>query len=522
MMTTHPLQRGLLMLLLIFTSMVFLLPLLLLTWQAITGEHPDGHLTHLWQTWLGEAIGNSLLLTLLSTLGACVLGTGLAWITLVFRFPGSQWLSWLFVLPLAFPPYVVAMIFIWWGDSGGSLHLWLRELGWVNHWWSITNLLSLALLFSLVFMPYVFLLVRASLQRQGLQAFDAARALGLSPIRAFFRVVLPILKPAIIAGGALTAMETLADYGASSLFSVPTLTQAIYRSWFNLGDWVLAGQLAVTLITCLGLLLWLIEPDTQHIKHQKTTPVTPTRLQNPAINALLTLSMWSIFGLIFLLPFALLLWQGTAHWQEWHVNKLLIWFEHSLTLALLTALLTSSIALFAVWQAHVAPSPWRSIPLRLLSLGYAIPGTALAVAVLMTWQTFGLSAGIMALVFAYMVRFMSLSLQSTQAGLAQLSPRLLEAAQLHGYPAWQRHWRITIPLLSPHLFAGSLMVAIEVLKELPATLMMRPFNYDTLAIITYQYSQDERIPEASSAALLMVLAGLVGLLVIRWLERKHA
>jgi iron(III) transport system permease protein len=158
--------------------------------------------------------------------------------------------------------------------------------------------------------------------------------------------------------------------------------------------------------------------------------------------------------------------------------------------------------------------------LRLLSLGYGIPGTALAVAILLTWQGLALQAGVMALVFAYLVRFMSLSVQSTQAGLAQLSPRLLEAAQLHGYRPMQQHRRITLPLLLPHLLAGALMVAIEVLKELPATLMLRPFNFDTLAIIAYQYAQDERIPEAANAALLIVVASLLGLVLVKWLEKR--
>ena len=187
----------------------------------------------------------------------------------------------------------------------------------------------------------------------------------------------------------------------------------------------------------------------------------------------------------------------------------------------LLGLLAIAIAALVSWQAYRQPNrlthQWS---LRLLSIGYGVPGTALAVAVLLTWQALGLAAGIAALVFAYSVRFMSVAVQSTQAGLAQLSPRLLEAAQLHGYQPWQQHWRVTLPLMSPHLLAGSLMVAIEVLKELPATLMLRPFNFDTLAVITYQYAQDERIPEAANAALLIVMASLVGLFLVKWLEQK--
>jgi iron(III) transport system permease protein len=315
----------------------------------------------------------------------------------------------------------------------------------------------------------------------------------------------------------------LADYGASSLFSVPTLTQAIYRSWFNLGDWALAAQLAIALIGAVALVLVLVQPQ------QSTAAAAQTRQSAQAKPAQLALSRWLmsgfawlVFVLSFALPLSLLLWQSlladTGHWQG---QQLFDWFTHSLSLALASAVLASLLALWLGWQQYRYPHQFSSwLPLRLLSLGYGIPGTALAVAILLTWQGLALQAGVMALVFAYLVRFMSLSVQSTQAGLAQLSPRLLEAAQLHGYRPMQQHRRITLPLLSPHLLAGALMVAIEVLKELPATLMLRPFNFDTLAIIAYQYAQDERIPEAANAALLIVVASLLGLVLVKWLEKR--
>jgi len=501
---------------------LLILPIAMLVWQAFDFSQGSEHWQHLLATWLGEAIINSIILTLLTAIGAALLGTSLAWLSVAYRFKGSEVLTWLLVLPLALPPYVVAMLVTWWADSSGTLHLWLRDLGWVDRWVDIRTLPVLTLMFALVFMPYVFLLARASFQRQGLQAFEAARALGMTPNRAFIKVVLPIAKPSIIAGSALVMMETLADYGASSLFAVPTLTQAIYRSWFNMGDWALAAQLAVTLISVIVLLLFLIQPN-------KTQQLTQPRGNNVAkipkrpIDALLmSLYGWTVFILAFALPLGLLVWQAlTADTNSWSITRLTEWFGNSLSLALMSAILATGIALFVSWQAHVQPnSNVHRWSLRLLSVGYGIPGTALAVAILLTWQQLGLAAGVMALVFAYCVRFMSIAVQSTQAGLSQLSPRLLEAAQLHGYQRWQQHWRITLPLMSPHLLAGSLMVAIETLKELPATLMLRPFNFDTLAVITYQYAQDERIPEAAHAALLIVIASLVGLLTVKWLEHK--
>lgn len=503
-------------------SAIFMLPILMLAWQALDFSQGSEHWHHLLSTWLGEALLNTLLLTSLTAIGAVTLGTSLAWLTVAYRFPASQLLAWLLVLPLALPPYVVAMLVTWWADSSGTLHLLLRELGWVNHWIDIRNLPILALVFSLVFMPYVFLLARASFQRQGLQAFEAARVLGLSPYQAFIKVALPIARPSIIAGAALVMMETLADYGASSLFAVPTLTQAIYRSWFNMGDWALAAQLAVTLISVIVLLLFLIQPNKQQPLAQQGVSDMARAPKRPIDGWWMSGYAWSVFTLSFALPLALLLWQSlSADTENWNINRLSEWFVNSLTLAAATALIAISIAAWVSWQAYRQPDhlihPWS---LRLLSIGYGIPGTALAVAILLTWQQLGLAAGVAALIFAYCVRFMSIAVQSTQAGLAQLSPRLLEAAQLHGYARWQQHQRITLPLWSPHLLAGSLMVAIEVLKELPATLMLRPFNFDTLAVITYQYAQDERIPEAANAALLIVLASLVGLFLVKWLEQK--
>lgn len=504
-------------------SLIFIAPIAMLVWQGLDFSQGTDHWHHLLSTWLGEALINSLLLTVLSGLGAVILGTSLAWLTVAYRFPGSRALSWLLILPLALPPYVVTMLVTWWADSSGVLHLWFRGLGWVNRWVDIQNLPVLALIFSLVFMPYVFLLVRASFQRQGLRAFEAARALGLSPYQAFMKAALPIAKPSILAGAALVMMETLADYGASSLFSVPTLTQAIYRSWFNMGDWVLAAQLSIALITTIIFLLLWLQPSKQQQLGQKPSEQYK-QPKGRCDAALMSLYGWGVFTLAFILPMIMLIWQSlTADTEAWNISRLSEWFSNSLILAAIAAVLASSIALMVSWQAYTHPnSKGHRWSLRILSIGYGIPGTALAVAILLTWQQLGFTAGIVALVFAYLVRFMSMAVQSTQAGLTQLSPRLLEAAQLHGYQRWQQHWRITIPLLSPHLLAASLMVAVEVLKELPATLMLRPFNFDTLAVITYQYAQDERVSEASGAALLIVIASLLGLFVVKWVEKRSS
>jgi len=395
-------------------SLVFLLPLLMLVYQAADVSQGSAQWQHLLDTWLGEALLNTVLLTVMSALGAVLLGTSLAWLTVAYRFLGSRALAWLLVLPLALPPYVVAMLLMWWGDSSGSLHLWFRDLGWVNHWVDIRTLPVLIALFALLFTPYVFLLARASFQRQGLQAFEAARALGLSPLRAFWSVVLPIAKPAMIAGAALVMMETLADYGASSLFGVPTLTQAIYRSWFNMGDWALAAQLAVALISAVALVLLLVQ--SKPTAQQANTRLTELakRPQSSVTVGVMSAFAWGVFLLAFALPFALLLWQSlSADTRSWDATKLLDWFGHSLLLAVITAALASVLAAWLGWNAYRYPQQMgHRLPLPLLSLGYGIPGTALAVAILLTWQAFGLQAGVLALVFAYLVRFMSLSLQS--------------------------------------------------------------------------------------------------------------
>lgn len=504
-------------------ALLLLTPLALLLGQALDSSSL-AHWQHLLDTWLGEALINTLLLAGISVSGALLLGTSLAWMTLVYRFPGSQLLTWLLILPLALPPYVVAMMTGWWLDSGGSLHLWLSQLGLVRHWPDIRTLPLLGGLFALLFMPYVFLLARASFQRQGVAAFEAARALGLPPLAAFGRVVLPIARPALLAGAALVIMETLADYGASSLFSVPTLTQAIYRSWFNMGDAVLAAQLSLTLISGVALALLLLNRSSVQGQHASSKLAGAPRQMRPLSALLATLMGWGVFLLAFALPVGLLVWQASDVTDAlWRHGKLLDWLGNSLLLALTTALLAALLAGWAGWLAYRNPqSAWQQSQIRLLALGYGVPGTALAVAILLTWQALGLAAGAAALVFAYLVRFLSLSLHSTQAGLSQLSPRLLEAARLHGHSPWQQHRRITLPLLAPHLLAGALMVTVEVLKELPATLMLRPFNFDTLAVIAYQYAQDERQDEAAMAALLIVLASLLGLFIVKWLEQRNS
>jgi len=495
---------------------------------------------HLLDTNLAAYVSNSVWLCLGVGLGVAAMGTGAAWLVALNEFPGRRIAEWALLLPMAMPAYVLAYTYTDFLQFVGPLQTALREtFGWqkADYWFpDVRSLPGAIVLFSCVLYPYVYLLVRTAFLERAGGMIEAARALGLNPWQGFWRVSIPLARPAIAAGMALALMETLADYGTVAYFAVETFTTGIYRAWFSLGDRVAAAQLAAALLGFMSLLILLERLSRGRARYQNTSGRRrATRQVLTGWRALLAQIGCMIPVLIgFLLPALLLARlaftdteEGTAHFAE----RFLILARNSFTLAALTAILAALLALILGYAVRDGSrlSRWAN---RVVGLGYAVPGSVIAVGVLIpvtrldhllagVWQQFTgvnpgliLTGGIAALVYAYLARFLAIALQSVESGLSRITPSMEAAARSLGAGPGETLRRVHLPLLRGSLLTATLLVFVDVMKELPATLVMRPFNFDTLATQTYTLAADERLAEASIAALAIVVVGLLPIILL--------
>ena len=494
---------------------------------------------HLVDTVLADYILNSLRLCLGVAAGVILFGVSTAWLTAMHDFPGRRVFEWALVLPMAMPAYVLAYLYTDWLQFVGPVQTALREaFGWrrSDYWFpDVRSLGGAAAMFTLVLYPYVYLLARNAFLERSSGMLEAARTLGQGPWQVFWRVSLPLARPAIAAGVALVLMETLADYGTVAYFGVDTFTTGIYRAWFSLGDRTAAAQLATLLLGFVVLLLLIERHSRGRASYHNTTgrnrPMPGQRLQGG--RAWLA-ALWCLLPLLlgFLLPAGLLLRMAWAQGIGEFGSRFFHLAGNSLTLALLTAALAVGLALLLAYAARLSRT-WLARGLnRLVGLGYAVPGSVIAVGVLIPvtrldhwlaagWQQlFGhnpgllLTGGIAALVYAYLVRFLSAALQTVEGSLGKITPSMDDAARSLGSGQFAVLRRVHLPILRGSLFTAGLLVFVDVMKELPATLVMRPFNFDTLATQTYNLASDERLAEASSAALAIVVVGLLPLILL--------
>ena len=495
---------------------------------------------HLLATVLPEYVSNSIWLCLGVGLGVAAMGTGAAWLVALNDFPGRRTAEWALLLPMAMPAYVLAYTYTDFLQFVGPVQSSLREnFGWSRggYWFpDVRSLGGAIVLFSCVLYPYVYLLVRTAFLERAGGMIEAARALGLSPWQGFWRVSIPLARPAIAAGMALALMETLADYGTVAYFAVQTFTTGIYRAWFSLGDRVAAAQLAAALLGFVALLILLERVSRGRARyHDNSGRRRATRQVLTGWHALLAQLGCAIPIVIgFLLPALLLLRlaAGDAGEQaEGFAARFLILARNSFVLAALAAVLAALLALllgFAARDGKVLPR----FAARIVGLGYAVPGSVIAVGVLIPvtrldhllaglWQQLTgvnpgliLTGGIAALVYAYLARFLAIALQTVDAGLGRITPSMEAAARSLGSRPAETLRRVHLPLLRGSLLTAALLVFVDVMKELPATLVMRPFNFDTLATQTFTLAADERLAEASNAALAIVVVGLLPIMLL--------
>jgi iron(III) transport system permease protein len=495
--------------------------------------------THLSQTVLPEYIANSLWLCLGVGIGVAVVGVTTAWLTAMHEFPGRRFFEWALILPMAMPAYVMAYVYTDFLQFVGPVQSGLRDLfGWEygDYWFpDIRTLPGAMLMFVCVLYPYVYLLARTAFLERASGMLEAARTLGMGPWRGFFMVSLPLARPAVVAGIALALMETLADYGTVAYFAVNTFTTGIYRAWFSLGDRVAAAQLAAMLLSFVLLLLMAERISRGRARYHNTTgrnrPMAGASLRGfPAVAATLACALPLLLG--FLLPALLLLKMALSDGDTQFGERFLILSRNSFLLAGTTALIAVLIALLLAYGARLSKSTVAAGLNRLVGLGYAVPGAVIAVGVLIPvtrldhWLSgqwvlwFGhnpgllLTGGIAALIYAYLVRFLAVALHSVESSLAKITPSMDDAARSLGLGQAATLRRVHIPLLRGSLLTAGLLVFVDVMKELPATLVMRPFNFDTLATQAYTLASDERLAEASTASLAIVVVGLLPLILL--------
>ncbi len=521
-------RRGfkavLLWLTVVLIALPTLMPLLMLAGSWLGTDFQ--HWPHLREYVLPRVASNTALLSLGVAIGVTTLGVGLAWLSAMCEFPGRRWLDWALVMPLAIPTYVLAFVYVGLSDYAGPVQSLLRSVAGDSA--GLPELRSLggaSLLLSLVLYPYVYLLARSAFMGQGASSFEAARTLGLSPWQAFWRVSLPVARPAIVAGLSLALMESLADFGAVSILGVDTFTTAIYDTWFSLQSLDSAAQLATLLLGLVALVLLLergARGQARYALAQRRMP--PITLRGVPAFAALMLQL-VVLSLGFLVPVVQLIWWW---WDTSSVSisRFVPQIISTLTIATATAALivVLSLTLSLLERNRRTPRQAR-IPAFLATLGYAMPGTVLAVGVMLGlllldsflspalnwagWDQLVLASSLIGVMVALTARFLRVGHSTVDARVEQIRPHLVESARLLGARPWQRLWRLHVPLLRPGLITAMLLCFVEIMKELPATLILRPSGWDTLAVRIYAYTSEGLWAEAALPALLLIVVGML-------------
>lgn len=491
---------------------------------------------------LPRYLANTAGLVLGVGVGVAIVGVGAAWLVTMCRFRGSRTLEWALLLPMAMPAYLLAYTYADLLQFAGPVQTVLRGwFGWTRgaYWFpDIRSLGGAIVVMSAVLYPYVYLLTRAAFLEQSASTHEASRVLGYGAARSFARVAVPIARPAIVGGVALALMEALADFGTVKHFEVDTFTTAIYLSWFGLGSPVGAAQLAAGLLTFVFAIL-LGERVTRGNRRfygaggaaGAPRPISPYRLGGArAIGALLFCVTPILVGFAIpagvLLRFAIL--QGDAGLGA-QFGRLV---ANSLLLAMGAGVVAVVVATVVAYGVRLAPTALMRGAAWISTLGYAVPGSIVAVGILLpfgwldntvdAWarRSFGVSTGLLlsgtvfALLFAYLVRFLAISFNAVEAGLGRITPSMDVAARTLGERPFGVLRRVHLPLLRGSMLTATLLVFVDALKELPATILIRPFNLDTLAIRVYQLASDERLAQASTAALAIVAVGVVPVVVL--------
>lgn len=491
---------------------------------------------HLGSTVLGRYIFNSCILTVGVLACTAVIGTGTAWLTVACRFPGRRWFEWALLLPMAIPAYLLAYTYTDLLDFYGPVQQALRSLtGWQfgDYWFPpVRSLPGAIAMLALVLYPYVYLLCRVAFLEQATSTLEASRTLGRSPWQSFGQVALPLARPALTAALALVAMETLSDFGTVQYFGVDTFTTGIYRTWFGMGDRAASSQLALALLAGVAGLIVLERRSRGRAQYYSRPSfqepmgydLTGLRAGAAAIACALPITLG------FLVPVIFLTYLAVREPQTLTDDRFWSFANHSAILATVAAAIAVVLAMLLAYGVRLRGN-WRvRLGRQIASLGYAIPGSVVAVGVSVALGGFDqlltrlgaippgllLSGSLAALVFAYLVRFLAVAIGTVGASLDKISPSLDDAARSLGKTPLVTLLRVHLPIAGGGLLTAALLVFVDVMKELPATLIMRPFNFDTLAVRVYNLASDERLAEAAGPALAIAVVGMGPVILLSW------
>ena len=504
---------------------------------------------HLSQTVLPRYVRNSLWLMLGVGGGTAAIGVATAWLVSLCNFPGRGWFEWALLLPIAAPAYVLAYTYTDLLDVAGPVQTWIREItGWSarDYWFpSIRSLGGGIAMLVLVLYPYVYLPTRVAFLERSRSLLEASQSLGCGPWRTFWTVALPLARPAIAGGLALVLMETLNDFGTVEFFGVDTFTTGIFRTWRSLGEPVAAAQLAAILLMFISAVLLLERMSRGRVRYYQTPP---SRIQPPSYDLLGWRAGLAFFACAlptlcgFVLPGGALLWWAL---EEAHAGLDRGFWEYvfnTILAAGVTSSLAVTLALAIAYGVRLhGQNPWMKFPARLATMGYAIPGSVIAVGVIIPagalykaidrWMesTFGISTGLLLsgtvaiLIYAYVVRFLAVASNTVESSLVRIRPELDDASRSLGYGPLDTLRKVHAPLLTSGLLSAAMLVFVDVVKELPATLVLRPFNFETMATRVYRLASDERLTESAPGSLAIVLVGMIpAVLLVKTVMRSRS
>lgn len=527
-------------------ALLLTLPIMALIYEALIPT--EDVFRHLWGSVLPTYISNTFWLVLWVMVFSFLAGVPAAWLMSMCELPSKRWLQWALILPLAMPSYIVAFVYTDLLDFSGPVQSTLRLwFGWQSahdyYFPAIRTLGGAALVLGLVLFPYVYLLARTAFMEQSLSLVQSSRLLGCTPWQSFKKVSLPLARPAIVVGLSLVAMETLAEFGTVNFFAVNTLTTAVYDTWLGYGSLNAAAKISAIMLLVVMLLLSLerMSRKRQQVFQKQLGQESQRGYVLTGVTKWAALFFcWGLVALGFLLPFVILCYHAVRYFDQAWNSRFFEYSLNSLVLSSLVAGMALLVALILGMSHRLTGKTYTQIPKRLASMGYALPGTVLAIGVLvpLTSLDFAINdaalwlgvsepgllfTGTMtAIAFGYLVRFGAMAVGSVESSLSKVSPSLDMVTQTMGYSPSAMMMKVHVPLIRKGILAGALLVFIECMKELPAALLLRPFNFQTLATYVYQFVSDEQLALGALPAIVIVLVGLIPLIFLnRSLEQTH-
>ncbi|CAH9056385.1 hypothetical protein PSECIP111951_01450 [Pseudoalteromonas holothuriae] len=520
-------------------------PLAFLIFESLQGDSEV--FAHLWNTVLWDYVSNTVLLIAGVLVLSCIIALPLGWLAAYCNFPGRRFFEWALMLPLAMPTYIIAYIYTDLLDYAGPIQIKLRDwFGWQspNDYWffDIRTLSGAAVMIALVLYPYLYLIFKTALREQSFKLIQASQLMGLSPMQSFFKVSLPMARGAVVAALALISMETMADFATVHYFAVSTLTTAVYDTWLGYYSLTAAAKISgiMLLFLFVSLALERLSRKNSVVHERQASQNDETLYQLTGKRAFLATSYCVlVLFFAFVLPVAVLLGYAFDYYEQAWNSEFFLYAWQSLKIAIWVSVAAVLLSLLVVFHQRIGTHTSKYLPGKFASTGYALPGTVLAIAVLLPLTLLDnkinewfsetsfepgllLSGSIFAMIFAYVVRFYAIAHGAVEASYVRISPSLDMASQSMGKNRMQTLSLVHFPMLRRGILTAALLVFIECMKELPAALLLRPFNYETLATHVFQYVSDEQLELASISALLIVIVGLVPLYIVNRSMEQHS